>query len=454
MTIAAKDTNQLSLSAWSHSKDLLKFSVPMTLTAASAVLTQIIDSLMAGKLGIGHLAGIALASSTYFMAVIIGRGVSQGLSPLLAGTAARGDQVASEKLISHSLLLQIIVGIVLTPFLYLVNHSLEFFGQAEDVATYARTYLNIMGIFLIPQFIMQVLRTCIESYGNSKFPMMASYGAAALNIFLNWLLIFGNLGFPRMELAGAALASGLSHTFLLVIFYMYLKNKYSIHPLAGFKDGFDKSSFSKLSKLGGIFAFQWFIEVGAFSGSTVIIALYSKTHLAAHQIVLNVATLMFMIPLGLGAASTIKVSGAVSKYGKDKILPIVKSYLLTCWVATIFTSILILICKDIVPSFYTNDLAVISLAQSVLLIAALFQFADGTQAVVSGILRGYMDIKTPTIVITVCWWFITLPLGYFLSIQLQKGTQGMWYALTLGLFLAAALLTARLYKVAVKKVKV
>jgi len=433
-----------------HSKDLLRFSLPMTLTAVSAVLTGIIDSMMAGHLSVTHLAGVALASSVYFMFVIVGRGMSQGLSPIIASSISGDDHEKSQKLLSHSLLIQIVLGALLVPVLYLVSGSLELFGQTSEVSHHASGYLYVMGIFLIPQYVMQVLRTGIESHGNSKFPMLASYFTAALNVFGNWILIFGNLGFPRLELVGAALASGISNSILLVVFYIYLRRKYRLRAFKGIKLGINPEITRKLLKIGGVFAFQWFIEVGAFSCSTIIAGIYSELHLAAHQIVLNVATLTFMIPLGLSAASTIKISASISKFGLKKTRAVAKSYLITCWVATVLTSAFILLTKNLLPHFYTENTAVIELAKNLLLIAALFQFADGTQAVASGILRGYLDIKVPTIIVTFCWWLIAIPLSYLLAIPMQLGANGVWYALTLGLFLAGFLMTVRFQKVSQK----
>ena len=407
----------------------------------------IIDSMMAGKLGVAPLAGVALGASLFFLFEIIGRGMSQGLTPLLASTVAKEQTEESKALIGHSVMIQLVLGVALTPLLFIVKNNLQFFGQEAEIASYASEYLNVIGWFLLPQFLLHSFRAAIESHGNSKFPMMASYSVAVLNVFLNWILIFGNLGAPRLELAGAALASGVSGLVLLVSQFIFLRNEFHFDLLAQIKQGVDPVRLKELLKFGGIFAFQWFIEVGAFSGSTFILGLYSKSHLAAHQIVLNIASLMFMIPLGLGAAATIKVSASLSKFGKQKTRSTVISYLITCWGATLFTSLTILLTKDYIPRLYTDNTAVISLASGTLMLAAMFQFADGTQAVGSGILRGYLDVKTPTIIIAFCWWVITIPTGYYLTIEKSYGAYGMWSALAGGLFLAAFLITFRLFKV-------
>lgn len=430
-----------------HAKDLLRFSVPMTLTAASTVLMGIIDSTMAGKLGVAPLAGVALGASIFFLFEIIGRGMAQGLTPLLASTVAKNNHDESESLISHSIIIQLVLGVTLTPILFWVTNNLHLFGQEPETSDFAESYLNVMGWFLLPQFLLHSFRAAIESHGNSKFPMMASYVVAGLNIFLNWVLIFGNLGAPRLELAGAALASGLSGLVLLMSLFFFLKNRFKMDLYSRLKDGIDKTNLRELLKFGGIFAFQWFIEVGAFSGSTFITGMYSKNHLAAHQITLNIASLMFMIPLGLGAAATIKISASLSKFGKAETRSTVTSYLFTCWGATLFTSVMILLTKDIIPPIYTDDASVISLASGALMLAAMFQFADGTQAVSSGILRGYLDVKTPTIIIAVCWWAITIPAGYYLTITRSYGIYGMWSALAGGLFLAATCISIRLLRV-------
>ena len=435
-------TNKTPLSI---AKELLAFALPMTMTATNAVVTSVIDTVMVGQLGVNHLAAIAIASSIYLIVVIIGRGFSQALAPLLSAEIAQSRK--PQKILSHGILISICTGLVVCPFLLLLANSLELLGQDRVISGLASVYLNLMTLFVLPIYLMQAIRTGIEANGDSKFPMLASLFTSLLNIFLNWILIFGNLGAPRLELTGAAIASGIANVTLLIVLAYYLNWQYGLVAFRKIKEGIDLALTKKILKIGGLFSFQWCIEVGAFSASTLIVGYFSKVHLAAHQIVLNVTTLTFMIPLGLGAASTIKVSAALKNLGPAQTEKLVKIYLYTCWLATFLTSAGILIVRNFVPQLYTDSPEVISLAGSILVIAAMFQLADGTQAVVSGILRGYLDIKAPTWIITISWWGLTMPLAYYLVIEAGLGAHGMWYGLTFGLVLSACLLTIRLKKV-------
>ena len=165
-----------------HAKDLLRFSVPMTLTAASTVLMGIIDSTMAGKLGVAPLAGVALGASIFFLFEIIGRGMAQGLTPLLASTVAKNNHDESESLISHSNIIQLVMCVTLTPILFWVTNNLHLFGQEPETADFAESYLNVMGWFLLPQFLLHSLELLLVPRNQVSY--VASYIVAGLNIFL------------------------------------------------------------------------------------------------------------------------------------------------------------------------------------------------------------------------------------------------------------------------------
>jgi MATE family multidrug resistance protein len=275
--------------------------------------------------------------------------------------------------------------------------------------------------------------------------MVITLIANLVNAFTNWVLIYGNLGFPALGLDGAGWATFASRVFMAIALLAFvMRNKFFKQYDVSFH--FKSINFvviKRILSIGLPSGFQYFFEVGAFSTAVIMVGWLGTTQLAAHQIAINLASISFMAVLGISAAGSIRVGNAVGKQDisetrKAGFTAIISGALIMAFSGTIF-----IIFRNYLPTLYVDDKSVITIASSLLIIAALFQLSDGTQAVGIGILRGLTDVKIPTAITFIAYWLVGLPVGYLLGFTLELGVQGVWYGLLFGLTTSGILLTLR-----------
>jgi MATE family multidrug resistance protein len=293
--------------------------------------------------------------------------------------------------------------------------------------------------------LFQTYKQFIEGLSIMRPAMIITLVANLINAFANWLFIYGNLGMPALGLDGAGIATLSSRTFMALILMWYVMNaKYFKQFDVSFH--FKNINFpviKKIMKLGLPSGFQYFFEVGAFSFAVVMVGWLGTKQLAAHQIAINLASISFMAVLGISAAGAIRVGNAVGKQNIKEIRRAGFTALVLGPSIMVFAGIIFIILRNYLPSLYIDDNDVISIASTLLVIAALFQLSDGTQAVGIGVLRGLTDVKGPTLITFIAYWIIGLPIGYFLGFNKQMGVEGIWIGLSIGLTTSAILLTLR-----------
>jgi MATE family multidrug resistance protein len=276
--------------------------------------------------------------------------------------------------------------------------------------------------------------------------MLLSLCAVPVNVFLNWLLIYGNLGFPRLELVGAGWATLITRTLLFVVLaaIVFRHRTFSRYIAVSRSQWYLKMKTQReLLHIGIPSSLQIGMEAGAFGVSAIIIGTIGAVAQAAHQIAISCASFTFMVSMGLSQAGSIRTSNAFGRRDKRKILEIGKSTLLTALLYGTFCAIMFIVFRKQLPVFFNSNPAVVQLATLLLLYAAVFQISDSTQAVGAGLLRGVKDVKTPTWLIAVAYWVIGLPSGYFFAFILDMGAAGMWLGFIAGLSFAAIFLSTR-----------
>ena len=325
-----------------------------------------------------------------------------------------------------------------------LKNYLLYLGQDNEVLNYTFPYLDLICISLIPLILFQTFKQFIEGLGFTKPAMYISIFSNVINIILNFILIFGMFGFPRLEIIGAAYATLISRVlmFILIFFYCLMSKRFSKY-IVSVNLLFNISSFKKIFNIGFPSGLQYIFEVGAFSVATIMIGSIGANALAAHQIALNLASITYMIASGISSAAMISLG---YYYGKSDIVELRKSghsnFYLALILMTIF-GLIFIIFRNLLPQLYVSDLAVIEIASILLIIAGLFQIPDGIQAVGLGVLRGIRDTKIPTLVTFISYWIFAIPLSYFLGIILNLGPVGIWIGLFVGLTLSAIFLVIR-----------
>ena len=437
-----------------HYKKTLQIALPICLSHLGHVMVGVADSMMVGNYGgegssMGKLflAASSLANSLYMVIMVFGIGVTFSITSMVAAANGENNDEKLTKLLKHSLVLCISFGLFLTIIFSGASGILKLFGQPDEVVAYAIPYFNIMIFSLFPLMIFLATKQFTEGLEHTKQAMYITIAANGLNVFLNYLLIYGKFGFPELGLNGAGYATLISRVIMMIMMVVYVyKNKRYFKYRAGFiLKNIDFTLIKKMIKLGVPMGFQFTFEMGAFAFAAIMIGWINASSLAAHQIAMNLASVTYMIASGIASAATVRVG---RQWGKRDIPEMIKAAN-SSWHITIafmlLMAVVFLVLNQFLPTLYNKDPIVLELASSLLIIAAFFQLSDGVQAVGLGIFRGLSDVKLPTLITFSSYWLIGLPIGYILAFPLDMGVHGVWYGLLTGLSAASVLFMLRFY---------
>jgi len=337
--------------------------------------------------------------------------------------------------------------VLTTLLLGVLSRRLDRFGQPPEVVATANPFFLIIAVSLIPALVFQALRQFSEAIGRPWLPMGILFLTVALNVFFNWVLIFGHLGAPALGLTGSGCSTLLARSLSVVILWIWLRrlpHVAALCPRGRAGAGLAWRHFRAMLRIGVPVAGQLLFEVGAFSTAALLMGWLGTVPLAAHQIAVSCASFTFMFPLGLAMAASIRLSQAVGGGRRDTLRPIGFGAL-GLGVAVMGTFALILgLAGSWISRGFTTDPEVAALAARLLLVAAIFQIFDGGQVVSVGALRGLTDVKVPTAITFIAYWLVALPAGYLLAFRAGWGAPGIWAGLAAGLACAAVLLASRL----------
>lgn len=423
----------------------LSLAYPVIIGQLGLIMMGVIDSIMVGELGAVPLAAASLSNSLIFLVLIIAIGNAVAVTPLIAILVGAKKLDECGIYFRQSLLVNLAMGLIVFLIILAGVNFLHLLGQSFDVQLRAKSYMIIIGLSIFPQMIFQTYKQFIEGLSIMRPAMVITLAANLVNVFANWVLIFGNLGFPRLELDGAGWATFISRMFMaisLMIFVMRNK-RFKIYDVTFHFRSINIPVIKKILSVGLPSGFQYFFEVGAFSFAVIMIGWIGPNELAAHQIAISLASVSFMGVLGISQAGGILVGNAV---GEQNVNLVRKNGFIAILLGMIWMSasgLVFITFRNYLPYIYIRDEAVIQIASQLLVIAALFQLSDGVQAVGIGILRGLTDVKGPTLITFIAYWIISLPIGYILGFTLNLGVVGVWIGLLIGLSCSALMLTIR-----------
>jgi MATE family multidrug resistance protein len=428
-----------------HFKRNYLLAYPVVLSQLGHVLVGTADSVMVGRVGTEELAAVSVANAVFSVAMMFGIGISFGLTPLIAQSDGEGNQRAGMRFLKHSFMINLAFGILLFSLLLFGGFILDILDQPKDVVALAKPYLAIIGFSLLPFMIFQTFKQFAEGLAMTKQAMYITLSANVVNILLNYVLIFGKLGFEPMGLIGAGWATLISRILMaigMVLFVKYYK-RFAIYWSYLKVTVWNIQSFKSLLNLGVPTGFQYIFEVGAFASAAIMIGWMGAVPLASHQVAMNLASISYMMATGISAAATVRVGNQLGQ----RDIPTMRVAAFTCFLMGIifmaFTGLMFMVFNELLPTLYTSDAEVIKIASSLLIIAALFQLSDGVQVVGLGALRGMGDVKLPTVVTFMAYWVIGLPSGYLLAFVFGFQEKGVWYGLLIGLSVTAIILFLR-----------
>lgn len=413
-----------------HLRKNIVLATPVIIGQLGHIMVSVADSVMVGRIGVIPLAAATFAGTIYHVLMLFGIGVSYAITPKVAATDTK-DRPRLLKFLQNGFFMNLGLGILLFTLGCFASHFLQYFGQEVPVAEAAGPYLIIMCGSLIPLMIFQTFRQYAEGLSDTFSPMAVSVLANLLNVFFNYMLIYGKLGAPALGLNGAGLATLMARIIMFTVMIWWVKGK-----ISGFEWKYDWSGIKDLLRIGLPSGLQYVFEIGAFATAAIMVGWIGAEALAAHNIALNLAAISYMAATGLAAASTIRIGNQIRLRDRRnlRIAGFSSFSLVTVFMAT--CALIFIVFRNVLPTLYIEDVYVQGLASTLLVIAAAFQISDGIQAVGLGVLRGLQDVKIPTLVTFVSYWLVAIPLGYVFAFELDWGINGIWYALSLGLTLA------------------
>ena len=403
----------------------------------------LVDTMMVGRVSAADLAAVALGNLFFFATGVFGLGVLLSLDPLVAQAVGAGDWEAAARGVQRGLLLSLVLAGLTSLALLPAGLVFTAAGQPPEVIPIAVGYALAAIPGTPPFFFFIVFRQSLQAMGRVAPILWTALAANLVNLGLNWVLIWGNLGVPPLGAVGSSWATSISRWFLAMalvavawrllrpVVRPWRSGVWRIRPLA------------RMLLLGMPIGFQFQLEWGAFAATGLLMGLLGTEEMAGHQIALNLAAFAFMIPVGIGAAASVRVGQEVGRSDPARARRAAGAALGIGLAFMLCTALIFLLFPTFLGRLFTNDLAVVGVVTLLLPIAGVFQVFDGLQAVAAGVLRGVGDTRAPMWANILGFWALGLPLSLLLGFRLGLGPEGLWWGLAAGLAAVATLLLLR-----------
>jgi MATE family multidrug resistance protein len=443
MSVIAANLARLRLEA----RASFVLALPIVLGQLSSVGMTVVDTLLAGHLNAGVLAAIAVGGALWSLALVALLGLMLGLAPLVAEHYGAGRWREIGTLFRQALWLAIAAGTALGCGLYFAHPLLAAFGVAPEVSAQAAAFLRALAWGAPAQAAYFALRGLSEGSGRTRPTLYFGVFGLAVLAPLGYVLMYGRLGFSPLGATGAGYATAIALWLQVLAFAAYIASRryyQAFEPFARWEAP-RPILISRLLWLGVPMGAAVLLEAGLFIAVALLIGALGQIPVAAHQIAINVASVAFMVPLGIGMATTVRVGHALGRGDHAAIAWAVAGSTLLVLASQLLSALLMAWEPGLIVSFYTHDAAVAGLAVVLLRLAALFQFADGIQALANGALRGLQDAVWPMIITLFAYWGVGMTLALALGFGRGQGAAGMWVGLIAGLSAAALLLSTRLW---------
>lgn len=426
----------------------LRVAFPVMLTQFGAALVGLADSIMVGHYSTTDLAAVSFSNAIFFTVMVFSMGAVMGITPLVGFAHGAKEWEKISPYLANGLVFTLLMCLFSLILLAPCIASLDAFGQEPEVVECARPYYTLIVLSIIPFLFFSFCKQFLEGLGNTLVAMLITVGCNLLNIGLNWLFIFGHGGFEPMGAEGAGWATLIARCLMPVCFLIaMLAQREWRGYLLGIRRVFvKKEDILQLFRIGTPIGLQSFAEAFLFTASFVIIGWINKEALAAHHIANQMADLTFMLALGIGAATTIRVSHQLGSGDLQAVKMASRASVHLCLLMNTIGAAIMIFGRNIIPYAFTNDPNVIPIASTLLIIAGTLQYADGLQCIGAAMLRGIQDVRVPMRIALIAYIGIALPLGLVLTFPVGWGAQGMWIAFVIALAIPAVLFHVRFHK--------
>ena len=441
------------------------------LTQFGAAMVGLADSIMVGHYGTTDLAAVSFSNALFFTVMVFSMGAVMGITPLVGYAFGKGErdegvkelrsegvkelrsegvkELRSEEPISsywtNGLVFTGLMCLVSMVFLVPCIPYLDAFGQEPDVVECARPYYLLIVLSIVPFLLFCFCKQFLEGLGNTLVAMLITMSCNLLNILLNWVFIYGHWGFAAMGAEGAGWASLIARILMPVCFIvvMLCKSDWRGYITAMRARMIRWKAVRELFSIGTPIGLQSFAEAFLFTASFVIIGWINKEALAAHHIANQMADLTFMLALGIGSATTIRVSHQLGKGDLQAVRMASHASVHLCLLMNTIGAAIMIFGRNVIPYIFTDDESVVPIASTLLIIAGTLQYVDGLQCIGAAMLRGIQDVRVPMRIALFAYIGVALPLGLALTFPLGLGAKGMWIAFVIALAIPAVLFHIR-----------
>ncbi len=437
---------RLGLPTRSELRALLVLATPIVAIQVGMMFMGVVDTLMVGHVSAEALAAVAIGNLYFFMAGILGQGILHVLDPLVAQAVGADDHPAVGLSLQRGIILACVMSLPISLFMLPVEPLLVLARQPAEVVPLAGQYVWLMIPGTVPFFVFIVFRQTLQAMHHTSSIVWCIVIANAVNALLNWALIFGRLGSPALGVEGAAIATTVSRWFMALLLLAL-----SWRWLRGYLRPFHRSAFApgpvvSMLVLGLPIGFQMLLEFGAFGAIALLMGRLGTAQLAGHQVAINLASLTFMVPLGIAAAAAVLVGNAVGRGDTHGARRSARTALITGAGFMSLTALGFLLLPGVLARLYTTNGAVLAVAMSLIPVAGVFQIFDGLQAVGAGVLRGLGDTRAPMVINILGFWLFGMPVSIYFGFYAGLGPRGLWWGFVVGLGAVALLLLYRIRK--------
>ena len=448
----------------------LKVALPVMLTQLGASLVGLFDSIMVGRYATVDLAAVSFSNALFFTVMVFAMGALMGLTPLvgflvgsLSSNSDSGQTSNSEhydqsdnsitsfpqslisSLFQNGMLFTVLLSIFTLVLLGGCIPFLHCFGQDLAVVEAARPYYVLIVLSIVPFLFFTFFKQFLEGLGNTSVAMVITLVMNGLNIFLNWLFIYGNWGCPELGATGAGIGSLVARVGMPICFVVVMacRREWRDYLFAVRWRNFQASVLKQLCRIGFPIGVQTLMETIAFTAAFVFIGWISKEALAAHQIANQICDMTFMVILGIGSATTIRVSHQLGANNLEGVRMASNASIHLVLVINAIGAALMIGLRNYIPLLFTHDQEVIAIASQLVVLAGVLQLADGLQVVAASMLRGITDVKVPMIIAMFSYTIVCISIGLFLAFPMGMGAVGIWIGFVVGLSVAAICLHTR-----------
>lgn len=450
-TISSDPPN--GVNAWRHHiRSTIGLGIPFVGAQLAQMAINTTDVIMVGWLGTIELAAVVLGSQAFFIVFIFGSGFAAAVVPMVAHAVGQGDVTSVRRAVRMGIWVVVAYGLLTFPILFFSKPILMLLGQEEQVATLAQDYLRVAQWGIFPALALMVLRSFLSGLERGSIILYVTIGMFLANALLNYALIFGNFGAPAWGLVGAAVASVCASTIGCVAMIVYIESRAQTRIYELFVRFWraDWGAIRENLVLGLPISFTILAETSLFAAASLMIGTIGTRELAAHGIALQLASIAFMIPLGLAQVATVRVGLAYGRRDMQGVRRAAVAVLMVSLVFSICGSTLFALLPRVLGGLFLDTTredaqAVLDYAATLIVIAGVFQLADGLQAVGAGLLRGLKDTTIPMVLALIAYWPIGFACAWIFAFPLGYGGPGVWFGFVTGLAAAAAMLCGRFY---------